>query len=171
MTLVDRDRWRALEPLLDEALELQPDERAEWLRDLGRREPGMASDLAALLARDESAEQSKFLVRPVNVTLAGLELDGWRLERPLGHGGMGSVWLARRSDGRFEGSAAIKLLSLALVDDAGVARFRREGSVLAKLTHPGIGRLLDAGVTPQGQPYLVLEYVEGTPIDVWVRDC
>lgn len=170
MTVVDRDRWRTLEPLLDEALELEPDDRTRWLHELGRRDPDVAADLVALLAGDEHAEQSRFLERPVNVTLAGLELDGWRLERPLGYGGMGSVWLARRSDGRFEGNAAIKLLSLALVDDVGVARFRREGSTLARLTHPGIARLLDAGVTPQGQPYLVLEYVEGTPIDVWVRE-
>jgi serine/threonine-protein kinase len=170
MPLVDSERWRTLEPLLDEALELRPEQRAQWLEDLGRSSPAVAADLVALLAGDESAEQSKFLERPVNVTLAGLELDGWRLERPLGHGGMGSVWLARRSDGRFEGSAAVKLLSLALVDDAGIARFRREGSTLARLTHPGIARLLDAGVTPQGQPFLVLEYVEGTPIDVWVHE-
>jgi serine/threonine-protein kinase len=167
---MDPARWRTLEPLLDEALEQEPDERAEWLRELGQRQPGIAADLAALLAGDENAAQSKFLERPMNVTLAGLELDGWRLVRPLGYGGMGSVWLAHRSDGRFEGSAAVKLLSLALVDDAGIARFRREGSMLARLAHPGIARLLDAGVTPQGQPYLVLDYVEGTPIDVWVRE-
>src|SRR5690606_15714794 len=87
------------------------------------------------------------------------------IEAPLGHGGMGTVWLARRTDGRFEGRAAVKILNLALLSPAGQERFRREGSTLAKLTHPGIGRLLDAGVSPSGQPYLVLELVEGTPID------
>jgi serine/threonine-protein kinase len=81
---------------------------------------------------------------------------------------MGSVWLARRSDGRFEGTAAVKLLNLALVSEAGQARFRREGSALARLAHPGIARLLDAGVSPSGQPYLVLEHVVGVPIDVYV---
>ena len=78
---------------------------------------------------------------------------------------MGSVWLARRSDGRFEGSAAVKLLNPSLVGRAGEERFRREGSILARLTHPHIARLLDAGVSSTGQPYLVLEYVDGEPID------
>ena len=80
---------------------------------------------------------------------------------------MGTVWLARRSDGRFEGTAAVKLLNLALLDQVGAARFQREGTVLARLKHPNIARLLDAGVTAGGQPYLVLEYVEGEPIDRW----
>jgi serine/threonine-protein kinase len=78
---------------------------------------------------------------------------------------MGTVWLARRSDGRFEGTAAVKLLNLALFDPVGAERFRREGTVLARLNHPGIARLLDAGVTDERQPYLVLEYVEGRRID------
>jgi serine/threonine protein kinase len=80
---------------------------------------------------------------------------------------MGSVWLARRNDGRFEGVAAIKFLSLALAGSAGEERFRREGSALARLTHPNIARLLDAGLSQIGLPYLVLEYVEGQPIDEW----
>jgi eukaryotic-like serine/threonine-protein kinase len=80
---------------------------------------------------------------------------------------MSSVWLARRSDGRFEGRAAIKFLDLALVDTLGVERFRQEGEVLARLDHPNIARMLDAGVTDGGQPYLVLEYVEGMTLDRW----
>jgi eukaryotic-like serine/threonine-protein kinase len=80
---------------------------------------------------------------------------------------MGTVWLARRSDGRFEGTAAVKLLNLALLDPVGSARFRREGSVLARLDHPNTARLLDAGVSDGGQPYLVLEHVEGERIDHW----
>jgi eukaryotic-like serine/threonine-protein kinase len=170
MAVIDRERWRTLEPLLDQALELEPDERARWFDELRDSSPDIIADLTALLARDETAERSHFLERPANVSLAGLELDGWTLERPLGYGGMGSVWLARRSDGRFEGKAAVKLLSLALVDAMGVSRFRREGSVLARLTHPAIARLLDAGVTPGGQPFLVIEYVEGTRIDIWADE-
>jgi serine/threonine-protein kinase len=87
------------------------------------------------------------------------------LDQRIGQGGMGSVWSARRSDGRFEGTAAIKLLNLSLVDPVGSERFRREGTVLARVNHPNIGRLLDAGVAPSGQPYLVLERVEGERID------
>src|SRR5665213_2946061 len=100
-------------------------------------------------------------------TLAGQTLGAYVIERPLGQGGMGSVWLARRNDGRFEGVAAIKFLSLALAGTAGEERFRREGNALARLTHPNIARLLDAGLSQIGLPYLVLEYVEGQPIDEW----
>ncbi len=78
---------------------------------------------------------------------------------------MGTVWLARRSDGRFEGFAAVKLLNASLVGREGEDRFRREGTILARLTHPSIARLIDAGVSPIGQPYLVLEYVRGQHID------
>ena len=75
------------------------------------------------------------------------------------------MWLAHRHDGRFEGRVAIKLLNMALVGRAGEERFRQEGHLLARLTHPNIARLLDAGVTDHGQPYLALEYVDGVPID------
>jgi tetratricopeptide (TPR) repeat protein len=85
-------------------------------------------------------------------------------------GGMGTVWRARRSDGRFEGFVAVKLLNLALIGPRGDERFRREGTLLARLAHPNVARLIDAGVTPAGQPFLVLEYVEGTPIDAFADE-
>jgi tetratricopeptide (TPR) repeat protein len=166
---MDLSAWSRLEPLLDEALELSADERAPFVEQLRAREPQLALELTALLARDDEAERTQFLEPPPGASLAGLELGGWTLERPLGHGGMGSVWLARRSDGQFEGHAAVKLLNLTLVRPSGLERFRREGSILARLTHPNIARLLDAGVSPGGQPYLVLEYVDGVPIDQWAE--
>src|SRR3954470_11062100 len=169
MAVIDRERWMVLEPLLDEALDLTPEERVPWLEALSRSAPDVAAELSALLTGDASAERDGFLSRPLDLTLEGLELGPYTLERPLGHGGMGSVWLARRSDGRFEGYAAVKLLNLALVTPTGQARFRREGSVLARLTHPGIARLLDAGVSAGGQSYLVLEYVDGLRIDDYVQ--
>src|SRR6185503_16535313 len=75
------------------------------------------------------------------------------------------VWLADRSDGRFKGQAAVKLLNASLIGHEGERRFRREGSILARLRHPGIARLHDAGLSPLGQPYIVLEHVDGEPID------
>ena len=83
---------------------------------------------------------------------------------------MGSVWLAERDDGRFLGQAAVKLLNLSLASPRAAERFQREGQILARLTHPNIARLLDAGVTGNGQPYLVLEHVEGLPIDRYVTE-
>ena len=126
----------------------------------------------SLLAQQEAIERSGFLADatqpaepPARATLAGQEIGAYTLISPIGHGGMGTVWLARRSDGRFEGFAAVKLLNASLVGREGEDRFRREGTILARLTHPSIARLIDAGVSPIGQPYLVLEYVRGQHID------
>ena len=170
MTSIDRSSWPRLEPLLDQALDLPAHERDAFVERLHERDPDLARELIELLDRDEEVERTRFLERPDVPSLAGLELGGWTLERPLGHGGMGSVWLARRSDGQFEGQAAVKLLNLTLVRPSGLERFRREGSILARLTHPDIARLLDAGVSGTGQPYLVLEYVDGVRIDEWATE-
>ena len=168
----DAEQWRALEALLDEVLERAPAERVGWLAELRAARPELARELEAMLAAEPEMERSGFLSDPRGLgwageesPLAGLRLGSYTLERPLGRGGMGSVWLARRSDGRYEGQAAVKLLNLALLDPIGLARFTREGSLLARLAHPNIARLIDAGVSPAGQPFLVLEHVEGQPID------
>ena len=165
MPAIDPDRWRTLQPLLDHALELSASERPTWLATLRERDPSLADDVATLLAREDDADRGGFLAVPLVPSLAGTRLGPWVLEQPLGQGGMGSVWLARRADGRFEGRAAVKLMNLALLSPTGQDRFRREGSVLARLAHPGIARLLDAGVASSGQPYLVLEHVDGQRID------
>jgi tetratricopeptide (TPR) repeat protein len=169
MTAIDPESWKELEPLLDQAMDLAPGERTLWLAALSARSPALASQLVSLLAAKDEVDRVGFLAGLPEVSLAGLELGAYKLVRPLGHGGMGTVWLATRSDGRFEGSAAVKLLNLALLSAAGRERFRREGSVLASLAHPGIARLLDAGVNATGQPFLVLEYVDGVPIDEFAR--
>ncbi|MEP7325082.1 MAG: serine/threonine-protein kinase [Gemmatimonadota bacterium] len=169
MPIIDRANWVSLEPLLDQALDLEPEERSRWLRELSERSPVLAAELTAFLDEEALADRRGFLSGMPDVSLEGLELGAYRLERPLGQGGMGTVWLARRTDGRFEGVAALKLLNLAMVNPTAQERFRREGSVLARLAHPGIARLLDAGISPTGQPYLVLEHVDGVPIDEFVR--
>jgi hypothetical protein len=165
MTVLDGNWWRTIEPLLDEAFDLPPAARVTWLESLRARAPLIAAEVSALLSADDVADREGFLSHPVEITLAGLEIGAYTLERPLGHGGMGSVWLARRTDGRIDGMAAVKLLNFALSGTWGRERFRREGSMLARVAHPGIARLLDAGVSVGGQPYLVLEYVQGAPID------
>src|SRR5690606_37399395 len=124
------------------------------------------ADLRALLAEQEAVHEERFLdnaVLDVRTTaapaLAGQVLGAYRLISPVGQGGSGSVWLAERCDGRFEGRAAVKVLNLALIARAGEERFKREGTILARLRHPSIAQLIDAGVSPAGLPYLVLEYV------------
>ncbi|HKG92679.1 MAG TPA: serine/threonine-protein kinase [Gemmatimonadaceae bacterium] len=173
MAGADRDHWGVLESLFDRALDLGPEERAALLGELRAGTPDVAAELEALLAGAAAAERRGFLAEPIELhesRLEGLTVGAWTLERQLGLGGMGTVWLARRSDGRFEGRAAVKLLNLALLSAEGQERFRREGSMLARLTHPGIARLLDAGVSAAGQPYLVLEYVDGQPIDEYAHE-
>jgi eukaryotic-like serine/threonine-protein kinase len=168
MPSIDRTRWQALSPLLDRALEMSSDELAAWLEALRDRDPDLAAELAALLKEGASLDGERFLEGPSLAwppSLAGQALGAWILETEIGQGGMGSVWLARRADGRYEGKAAVKLLNLALVGRQGEERFRREGSILARLAHPHIARLIDAGISPTGQPYLVLEYVQGERID------
>jgi serine/threonine protein kinase len=163
------DRWRVVSPYLDRALEMEPDKRTAWLASLAAENPTLAAEVEALLAEREALSREGFLdgsppLRPPS-SLAGQAIGAYTLLSLIGEGGMGSVWLARRSDGRFEGLAAVKLLNVALVGRTGEERFQREGRILARLTHPHIARLLDAGVSPGGQPYLVLEHIEGQRID------
>jgi serine/threonine protein kinase/tetratricopeptide (TPR) repeat protein len=170
MPNLSKERWQRLEPLLDELLDLDPPARAGRLAALAQGDRELAADLALLLAAEDQPSLDDGAAAPVADARASLSLPGtsigpYRLIEGLGHGGMGSVWLAERSDGRFEGRVAIKFLNLALIGRGADQRFRREGAVLARLTHPAIARLLDAGSTSTGQPYLVLEHVDGHPID------
>jgi serine/threonine protein kinase len=170
---ISTDRWRVLSPYLDEALELTDDHRAAWLAALSARDAVLGADLESLLAEHDRLRQSGFLeqARPAwppadgMPPIEGQVLGAYRLLSLIGQGGMGSVWLAERCDGRFEGHAAVKLLNLTHVSRAREERFRREGNFLAKVTHSHIARLIDAGVSASGQPYLILEHVNGRPID------
>ena len=164
--------WAALSPLLDEALALNVADRSIWMRELAARQPDLAAAIESLLA-EQTRMEPRFLadppVRPLDGR-AGEVVGDYTLLAPLGEGGMGSVWLARRSDGRFEANVALKFLSPAVLGDTGGARFRREGRLLAQLTHANIAHLIDAGVTRDAQPYLVLEYVDGQQIDAYCDD-
>ena len=162
--------WLAISRYLDEVLELEPAARVAWLEALRGREPGIAPRIGAYLRELEELAARNFLDSsgiPIlsEATLTGHRFGSYTLERPIGHGGMGTVWLAHRSDGRFEGQAAVKLLNPALVGHPSERRFAREGNVLAKLRHANIAHLIDAGIAASSQPYLVLEYVQGDRID------
>jgi serine/threonine protein kinase/tetratricopeptide (TPR) repeat protein len=163
------DLWPRVSPLLDQALDLRGSARESWLAELDRSDPDLAAHVRACLQQFAELDDRKFLEEPIRSQMPtgfeGRALGAYRLERPLGYGGMGTVWLAQRSDGRFEGQVAVKLLNAALVGHPSEQRFAREGRVLARLQHPNIARLLDAGVEAGRQPYLVLEYVRGQRID------
>ena len=176
---IDPKRWSALSPLLDELLDLPPEGRADRLAVLRALDAAQADMLAQLMDQLTEIDREAFLEDPALSPppagqavddLAGRRVGAYTLDRELGRGGMGSVWLARRTDGRYEGEVAIKFLQGGLFRHGEEARFAREGSILARLAHPNIARLLDAGhlgVAGPGpaQPYLVLEYVAGEPID------
>lgn len=171
MTEWDKSRWDVVSGLLDELLDADAAARETRLSQLRTEDPVLAEQVAALLSQHAQAQTDNFLEGSVAGafgldTLAGRSIGGYTLERQLGQGGMGSVWLAKRSDGRYEGRAAVKLLNLGLLGRGGAERVRHEANALAKLAHPNITHLIDAGIAA-GQPYLVLEYVEGEPIDDW----
>ena len=165
----DKARWLRLSPLLDELLDADGAERALRLSALRATDPALADELSSMLEQLAEMDHDAFLERPPlqrEASLAGQTVGAYTVERELGQGGMGSVWLARRTDGRFEGLVAIKFLNAGLAARGGPERFAREGSILARLAHPNIARLLDAGVAGGGtQPYLVLEYIDGVTID------
>ena len=160
--------WKRIAPFLDRALEVEPQEREAWLIELTTLQPEIAHTIRAMLAERDALDARGFLSQsPLHgvASRAGMRVGAYTLERMLGRGGMGEVWLARRDDGRFEGNCAIKFLEGSVGWSSRVDRFRLEGQVLARLTHPNIARLLDAGTGDDGVPFLALEYIDGVRID------
>jgi serine/threonine-protein kinase len=148
--------------------DLSDDERPAWLAALKSSEPEIHRRLLSLIDADRVATRSPFLnPAPMIGDLTGKSFGPWRVEQLIGTGGMAQVWLARRTDGLYDGLAAIKLLRLASADRSANERFAREGRLLGRLSDPNIARLLDAGVTAAGERFLVLEYVDGERIDTW----
>ena len=138
----DPRAWADAMAAFDAWTELHEDQRAPWLRALSAEQPALHGRLQSLIAADRDAEARSFL-RPADAAarhpvadLAGRRLGPWLIERLIGSGGMGQVWLARRTDGLYEGLAAIKLMRLAVADPAANARFAREGQLLGATEPP-----------------------------------
>jgi serine/threonine-protein kinase len=171
MSLPEVTRWKTLSPLLDELLGSSRADQHVRLTELRARGEEIAAELESLLSAASRVEATQFLAGDMSAheavvsSLVGRQIGAYVIEALLGEGATGTVWRARRADGRFEGWAALKLLHLSLIGRAGALRFKREAVILARVAHSNIARLLDAGVTEDGQPYLVLELVEGTRID------
>jgi serine/threonine-protein kinase len=170
MSKLSPDQWQAISPRLDEALEMTVEQRASWFSLLRTENPTLASQIEILLEEHRVLSEEGFLdEQPAELAgtsgLAGQTFGVYTLISPLGQGGMGTVWLAERNDGRFERRVAVKVLNIALMGKGGEERFKREGRFLGRLTHPHIAELIDAGVSKAGQPFLVLEYTDGDHID------
>ena len=175
MPAVFDERWQALSEHLDRVLELTEPQRAEWLAALSQTDPEMAGLVANLLGAQKRDEFADFLegASPIPVeevagtTLIGRRVGPYEIDAEIGSGGMGSVWRAHRVDGRYASTVAVKFVHASWIGRSGEQRFRLEGNLLGHLDHPNIARLIDAGVLDGTQPYLVLEYVQGEPIDVY----
>jgi eukaryotic-like serine/threonine-protein kinase len=172
METLSPEQWLTLKPYLEQAFEMSEAERAEWLSTINAQDPALGAQLASLMNEHSVLSDAGFMDKsalspPSAAGLAGQVVGSYTLVSLIGQGGMGSVWLAERTDGRFERRVAVKFLNLALVGRANEERFKREGAILGRLSHPNIAELLDAGVTSTGTPYLVLEYVDGKHIDVY----
>ena len=162
---------------LADALEAEAGARAQLLTDRLGDAPELLAEARELLAVEDRAARleprSGTTPRALPATggdgdpWLGRRVDRWRLIQLLGTGGMGSVYIAERVDAPFEQQVALKLLHAALMNESGRARFRTEQRILARLEHAGIARLIDGGVTAEGAPYLVMERVQGLPIDCW----
>jgi tetratricopeptide (TPR) repeat protein len=172
------NRWRRVTEILDGALELEPAAQTAYVERCCDGDAGLRAAVETLLRAD--AASGDFLETPAAEYLAlappepvggglgpGMRIGPYRVVRELAHGGMGEVHLAERADGQFEQQVALKLVR-AGADSAELRRrFLAERQILARLHHPHIARLLDGGVTPEGRPWLAMEYVVGTSLTGW----
>lgn len=174
------ERWQQVKTLLAAALERPAAERAAFLNEACASDASLRAEVESLLAyedqpgsfiehpvMDRETEQAARLTEsPAGETpVTGRRIGPYQLRRELGHGGMGAVYLATRADDEYRQQVAIKLIRHGLDTDFILQRFRNERQILAVLDHPHIARLLDGGTTDDGLPYLVMEYIEGVPID------
>ncbi len=163
--------WRRIEEIFEEVLAHPEEEREARLTELCEDEETLRTEVLSLLAADDGAGQ--FLERPPHSTTldlpppsaTGRRFGPWRVERLLGEGGMASVYLGVRDDGELRQQVAIKIYGDAADRADLVELFRAERQILASLDHPNIAGLLDGGTTEDGRPYLVMEYIDGVPID------
>jgi serine/threonine-protein kinase len=176
MRAIETDRWRQVEEVLDAALDVrEPIERALLLERACTNDADLRAEVESLLAHQ--AQSEKFIETPAfalaaelladdeNDELENRHIGAYKIIREVGRGGMGAVYLAERADGEFQQQVALKVVRRSFADTELARRFRRERQILASLNHPNIARLLDGGVSSDGEPYLVMEYVEGARID------
>jgi tetratricopeptide (TPR) repeat protein len=165
-----------MQAIFHEALELPADQRSAFIDARCQDDPELAAEVRLLIEASREEEQqseagrtSSFAESGVNAgaadsTLAKRLIGPYRLDRLIGRGGMGAVYLAHRADGQFDQRVAIKLIDLPLATELFRERFRQERQILAGLQHPYIARMLDGGITADGDLYLAMEYVDGVPI-------
>ena len=161
------EKFQELRRSFDQLLNLNPEDRAQALATISQSDPPLGAELRRLL--DQQARSTGLLDRSPAEVLSRpaqplRELGPYSIQRELGSGGMGVVYEALRVDGTFRKRVAIKVLRRDLNPEVFLSRFERERHILARLEHPHVASILDAGQTPEGDPYFVMEYVDGVPI-------
>ncbi|HEV2707214.1 MAG TPA: protein kinase [Pyrinomonadaceae bacterium] len=170
--------WVKVEEIFLSSLEREPEARPAHLDAVCGGDPRLREEVESLLAWHERA--GNFIEAPAVAFAPGLFSDAtgacgpsftgrhvgqYRIERELGRGGMGAVFLARRADDEYQKQVAVKLIRGGLGDRLLLHRFLDERQILADLDHPNVARLIDGGATEDGTPYLVMDYIEGVPVD------
>ncbi|MDX1546237.1 MAG: protein kinase [Rhodothermales bacterium] len=168
-------RWQQIKELFEEALRRAPQARSAYLATACRDDAALREEVEALLASHEQATAERRFESPLlgvdaaeappASAVEGQQVGAYRIVEALGQGGMGAVYLAERADKQFDKQVAIKLIRRGFDSELLRRRFWAERRILARLEHPHIAHLYDGGVTEDGLPYLIMEYVEGRPID------
>lgn len=168
------DRWKKIKTIFNKALELEGAKREVYLNEACGEDENLKKEVVSLIeaydmpgAIDDSPEGFMTSLRPDHRSeeQQGKQVGPYKIIKLLGHGGMGSVYLAERHDGQFEQEVALKLLRTGFTSENQTRRFLAERQILATLNHDNIARLLDGGITGDGQPWFAMEHVEGKPID------
>lgn len=182
MNAPDQQRWQKVQDLFEAALAVPEPERRALVAARCRGDAELALEVLGLLEADAQrpdfldglaagvsavVDEAQFMT---DDPLVGATLDRYTIEERLASGGMGSVYTARRSDGAYRERVAVKVIRRGLDSEQLLARFHAERQILARLRHPGIANLLDGGITPDGRPYLVMEFVDGRPLDRYCED-
>ena len=174
---MDATRWTQIQTLFNAVLEQDPAARDAFLHTACADDPDLLAEVRSLLAADADAHPLldslaiEAIALPADLLPDGIlpaegeRVGPYRIVEPLGRGGMGAVFLAERADGQFEQQVALKLIRGGAGSAQIVRRFQSERQILARLQHPHIARLLDGGLTEDGQPYFAMEYVDGVPLD------
>jgi serine/threonine-protein kinase len=174
----DQQRHRRAFAIFDELIDLPEAERTARLGALCAGDPSLRAALEAMLAADDEsgepllqiaarASHSLLAEAAQDEGMVGRQIGVWRITAMLGHGGMGAVYEVQRADAAYAQRAALKLIRAASDSPAARSRFLRERQTLARLQHPNIATLLDGGIASEGDPYFVMEYIDGQPIVRW----
>ncbi len=168
-------KWERLQELFSRAVDLSFTERNAFVERETADDPQLREELLGLLACDTGKSTGPLTTalgaaldattRDQRRALIGKVVGNYKLTSVLGHGGTGTVYLAERADRQYSAQVAVKIVDTATVQGELGMRFRAERQILASLNHPNIARLLDAGETDEGQPFLIMEYVHGEPVD------